>query len=109
MKKTITLFLMIMLPLACPALADGLPSHYPDEGFSRTGRVDAVYTIEGRVVINDLPYQVSKSAIVHSLTAERVSIARIRKGVHVAFRLNGNRVIDEFWLLPANYSPTGRR
>lgn len=109
MKKAITLFLMIVFPLACPALADGLPSHYSDEGFSRTGRVDAVYTIEGRVVINDLPYQVSKSAIVHSLTAEHVSIARIRKGVHVAFRMNGNREIDEFWLLPANYRPTGRR
>lgn len=109
MKKTITLLLVILFPLACPALADGLPDHYPDEGFNRTGLVDAVYTIEGRVVINDLPYRVSKSAIVHSLTAERVSIARIRKGVHVAFRMNGNRVIEEFWLLPSNYSLTKRR
>jgi len=109
MNKTIALLLLTVIPLACPALADGLPSYYPDEGFSRTGLVDAVYTAKSRVVINDIPYQVSKSAIVHSLTAERVSIARIRPGVRVAFRTGKDRSIQEFWLLPANYDRTLRR
>ncbi|NOX68802.1 MAG: hypothetical protein GXP15_06425 [Gammaproteobacteria bacterium] len=109
MKKTIALLLLAIIPLACPALADKLPSYYPDEGFSRTGLVDAVYTVKSRIVIDDIPYQVSKSAIVHSLTSERVSIARIRPGVRVAFKTGSDRSIQEFWLLPANYDRATRR
>ncbi len=109
MKKTLTLLLLIAFPLTFPTFASDFPSYYPDEGFDRTGRVDAVYPTEGRVVINDIPYQMSKLAIVHSVYEKRVSLARIRPGVRVAFRMGDGRVIEEFWLLPANYDRSRQR
>lgn len=105
MKKNLTLLLLIVFSVAFPAFAVDLPSYYPDEGFSRTGRVDAVYPNESRVVIDDISYQISKRAVVHSLVSKSVSLLRIRPGVHVAFRIGSGRAIEEFWLLPNNYKP----
>lgn len=109
MNKNLSLLLLIVFCVAFPAFASDLPSHYPDEGFSRTGRVNAVYPKESRVVIDDVPYQVSKDVVVHSLSAQSVSVLRIRQGVHVAFRTGSGRAIEEFWLLPNNYKPVRRR
>ncbi len=109
MKKTLTLLLLTVFTFAYPAFSDGLPSHYPEEGFNRTGTVDAVSFAENTVIINDIPYRISKSAIVHSLTIKTVSLARVRPGVLVAFRMGDGQEIEEFWLLPANYSRAGRR
>ena len=105
MKKILSLLLLIAISVAFPAFAVDLPSYYPDEGFSRTGRVDAVYPNESRVVIDDISYQISKRAVVHSLVSKSVSLLRIRPGVHVAFRIGSGRAIEEFWLLPNNYKP----
>jgi len=105
MKKTFALSLMIIFSLTGAAFADGLPSYYPDQGFSRTGRVDALYKKERRVVIDDIPYPISNTVVVHSLSARNDSLARIRGGVRVAFRVGNGREIEEFWLLPGNYNP----
>ncbi len=109
MKKTLALLLFTAFAFAYPALADGLPSHYPPEGFNRTGTVDAVSFADNTVIINDIPHRISKSAIVHSLTIKNVSLARVRPGILVAFRMGDNQEIEEFWLLPANYNRSGRR
>jgi opacity protein-like surface antigen len=103
MNKTLLLVAVIACALASTAIAATLPSYYPAEGFQRTGIVDAVYADEGRIVIGDISYQMSESAVVHSLSSFSDSMSRVRRGAHVAFRLGSDRVIKEFWLLPSNY------
>ena len=109
MKKTLFLILVIAYALTSTAIAATLPSYYPAEGFQRTGRVDAVHIEERRIIIGDISYQVSKSVIVHSLTSYRSSMARVRQGAHVAFRMGKGRVIEEFWLLPKDYDASKQR
>lgn len=103
MKKTLFLVLMIAYAISSIAIAARLPSHYPTQGFENTGVVDVVYAEENRIVINDISYQISSSVAVHSLSSNKASLTRVRKGAHVAFRLGKNEVIEEFWLLPSNY------
>lgn len=107
MKKTLLTFLA--LALAGTAIAQSLPSYYPTKGFPHTGRIDAVYAGEDRVVIDDKSYVISDSAIVRSLSSDDDSMARIRAGAHVGYKTSGNRVIVEFWLLPKNYDASRRR
>lgn len=110
MRKILVLALAITFAFAGSAFAQNLPSYYPKDGFQRTGQVDAVYAGEFRIVIDDIPYQYSKSVIVHSLTAYRSSLGRIHSGVRVAFRTSsGGRVIEEIWLLPRNFERRGTR
>lgn len=107
-KKTI-LGLLCALLVTTTSIAQNFPSYYPKEGLQRTGRIDAVYMEENRIVIGDIPYQMSESPIVHSLTAYSVSIARLRPGAMVGFKEGQGRILNEFWLLPANYDPRERR
>ena len=109
MKKALFLILVIACAFTTTAIATDFPSYYPAKGFQNTGKIDALYANEGRIVIDDISYTMSKSAIVHSLTQKNVSIARIRKGVHVGFRTRSGQVIEEFWLLPSNYDASKRR
>jgi opacity protein-like surface antigen len=109
MKKTLLLIAVIACALASTAIAATLPSYYPAEGFQRTGIVDAVYIKEGRIVIGDISYSISESTVVHSLSSYSDSFSRIRQGARVAFKLNSNRVIAEFWLLPRNYDASKPR
>lgn len=101
MKKTLLLILTVASIMAGSAFAANLPGYYPAKGFPNTGRVDAVYTQEGRVVINDVSYQISDSVVVRSLTSKNDSLLRIRKGKKVGFRTNRESAIVEFWLLPS--------
>ena len=103
MNKSYFSILVVTFVLTSTAFAQKLPSYYPAEGFQHTGRVDAVYIQEERVVIDDISYQVSNSVVVHSLSSFSVSRARVRQGVLVAFKMGGGRVIEEFWLLPGSY------
>jgi len=109
MSKKIILGLVIGLVAMTTAIAQNFPSYYPEEGFQRTGTVNAVYYDESRIVIDDVPYHMSDAPVVHSLTAYSVSIARLRPGVKVGFKAGNRRLINEFWLLPINYDPRQRR
>lgn len=108
MKKIISLALVIAFAFTGTAIAAKLPSYYPTERFQHTGIVDAVYAEEGRIVIDDTSYPMSSSAVVHSLSSNKDSFSRIRKGANVAFKMRGN-AISEFWLLPMNYKEKRRR
>ena len=109
MNKTLLLILTIGIAMAGSAFAANLPGYYPAKGFPNTGRVDAVYAEEGRVVIGDISYQISDSVVVRSFSSKNDSFARIRQGALVGFRTNGRQVIEEFWLLPGNYKPRESR
>lgn len=109
MRKIRLLILMVTFAMAGTAVAASLPGYYPAKGFPNTGRVDAVYAEEGRVVIGDVSYRISDAVVVRSLSSKNDSFARIRQGVLVGFRTNGRQVIEEFWLLPGNYKPRESR
>lgn len=109
MSNKLILVLVVGLVVMTTAIGQTFPSYYPEEGFQRTGTVNAVYYDESRIVIDDVPYHMSDAPVVHSLTAYSVSIARLRPGVKVAFKTGNSRLINEFWLLPMNYDPRQRR
>ena len=109
MKKTLLLILTMAAAMAGSAFAANFPAYYPAKGFPNTGRVDAVYAEEGRVVIGDISYQISESVVVRSPTRRKDSLARIRKGVRVGFRTKGESTIVEFWLLPRTDESRRRR
>jgi hypothetical protein len=110
MKKTFFLILAIACVAIGTAGAADFPKYYPEKGFQNTGRVDAVYAEENRVVIGDISYQMSTAVVVHSMSSYSDSLARVRAGAHVGFRLgSGGRLIEEFWLLPRNYKAPRRR
>lgn len=94
----------LLLFLGSAALAQSLPDYYPKEGFSRSEFVDAVYLEESRIVIGDRQFKMNPRPIVRSLSSRYDSLARIRPGVRVAFRLDENREIVEIWLLPKDYA-----
>ncbi len=95
--------------LAGTAAAQALPKYYPEEGFQRTGHIDAVHLKENRIVVDDISYYLSDSIVVRSLSSPKATIQRLRKGAHVAFTAAPNQTIKEIWLLPDNYKPRGRR
>ena len=107
--KKLILGLAISLLIAATSAAQNFPSYYPKEGFQRTGTVDGIYADENRVVIDDIPYQISDDLVVHALNAYSVSPARLRPGIKVGFKQGQSRVITEFWLLPINYDARRRR
>ena len=109
MKKTLILVLTAAFVMAGTAVAANLPDYYPADGFRNTGRVDAVYAEEGRIVIGDVSYQISDTVRVRSLSSKNDSLARVREGVRVGFRTSNGKVIEEFWLLPSNYKSRTRR
>lgn len=103
MKQIRRLILLIAFAMTGSAVAANLPGYYPANGFPNTGRVDAVYAKEGRVVIGDISYVVSESVVIRSLTSKNDSFARVKQGVLVGFRTGKGRAIEEFWILPGNY------
>ena len=110
MNKTFFLVLAIAFVLTSTAIAADFPKYYPAEGFQKTGLVDAVYAQENRIIIGDISYQMSSSVVVHSMSSYSDSLARVRPGAHVGFRLGSSgRLIEEFWLLPSNYRAPRRR
>ena len=109
MKKTFCLILAIACVAIGTAGAADFPKYYPEKGFQNTGRIDAVYAEENRIVIGDISYKMSTSVIVHSMSSYSDSFARVRPGANVGFRLGKGRLIEEFWLLPGNYDRSKRR
>jgi hypothetical protein len=109
MKKLFFPVLAVAVVFMSTAIAQGFPSYYPAKGFQNTGRVDAVYAEESRIVIDDISYQLSTSVVVRSLSSRSDSLLRVRAGAHVGFRLGAGQLIEEFWLLPGNYDSSRRR
>ena len=109
MRKTSIFALILGCSLAFSAIARDYPDYYPKQGVGRAGEIDAVHFGENRVVIDDIPYQMSTDVVVHSLTAYSVSKFRLRPGVKVAFQVGSSRTITKFWLLPHDYDATRQR
>ncbi len=109
MKKIFFPVLAIAVVFMSTAIAAGFPSYYPAKGFQNTGRVDAVYSEESRIVIDDVSYQMSTSVVVRSLSSKNDSLVRVRQGAHVGFKVGKSQLIEEFWLLPSNYDKRRRQ
>lgn len=109
MTRTKLFAFILGCALATTALARDLPDYYPKNGFGRAGQIDAVHLDEDRVVIDDIPYQISATVVVHSLSSYSVPKTRLRPGIKVAFKVGGGRAITELWLLPQGYDVTRRR
>ena len=103
-RGTIVNRLSILLLFFCgAAFAQSLPNYYPKGPLVQTAVVDAVYLDEGRITIGDITYKMNPRPIVRSPSSSYDSIARIRPGVRVAFRVDVNDEIVEFWIYPKNY------
>lgn len=109
MKKTLLLVIVLVCGFASTAMAQKFPDYYPARGFQEVGVIDAVNLGTGRIIIGDIEYQVSSQAVVRSLSSKADSMARLRVGALVGFRLRGGDLITEFWLLPKNYNSDRRR
>lgn len=94
---------LLLLLLGGTAFAQSLPNYYPKGALVQTAIIDAVYLDEGRITIGDITYKMNPRPIVRSLTSSYDSIARIRPGVRVAFRVDVNDEIVEFWIYPKNF------
>ena len=106
----ITVVLLLVLLLGQPGFAQQFPSYYPQGGFQRVGMLDDVQIKRGVIVVNDIPYTVANSTVVHSTSSFSVPMSNLRVGSQIGYKLSGSgRVITEIWLLPRNYkSPQNR-
>lgn len=103
MKKTILLIIVMACGfMSSHALAQKFPSYYPENGFNISGFIDGLNLGTGEIIINDSSYRISPRAVIRSLSSREDSMARLRVGANVGFKVTGG-VITEFWLLPANY------
>ncbi len=93
----------VLLLLAGSAFAQSLPSYYPSEGFRRTAVIDLVNLEERTIVIGDSSFKLADTVLVRSMSSQSDSIARLRPGTRVGFRLNSLNQISEVFLLPSNY------
>lgn len=109
MTKRLFCALFVSLALSSVAVAQGFPSYYPKDGFQRTGQIDAYYPEEGRIVINDMPFQLADSVIVHSMSSYSDSKARLKQGQKIGYRIAGGQLISAIWLLPSGYDDRRRR
>ena len=100
MKKLTFVLLMLV---AGSAIAQSLPSYYPSEGFRRTAVIDLVNLEERTIVIGDSTFRLADTVVVRSMSSRSDSIARLRPGTRVGFRMNSLNQISEVFLLPANY------
>lgn len=108
MKTLLGFVTAIFLLLGQPVLA-AFPDWYPKEGFPHEGKIDHVSMKNKTVVIRDYEYHFLDSTVVHSLSEESDSLARLRQGANVGFTFDkdaqGRKLIREIWLLPENYTP----
>ena len=111
MMKKFTYLLVVAVMLASSLAYADFPNYYPKDGFQRTGILDAVQLDRQILVINDIPYNLANSFIVHSPSNYSVPATRLRGGTQIGYKLAaGGRLITEIWLLPNDYkSPRERR
>ncbi len=94
---------VLLLLLGGTAFAQSLPNYYPKGALVQTAVIDVVYLDENRITIGDINYKMNPRPIVRSLSSSYDSMSKIRPGVRVAFRLDANDEIVEFWIYPKNY------
>jgi hypothetical protein len=62
------------------------------------------------VVVNDIPYTLANSAVVHSLSSYSVPMSELSAGLQIGYKMSSSgRLITEIWLLPRNYKSPRRR
>ena len=103
------IFAVALVAILCVSLTLASDAYAEGSDFQRTGRVDDVQLEEGRITINDMPFRLSESLVVHSMQASNVSKRRIRAGIKVGYKSAGGDVITEIWLLPETYDLRRRR
>ncbi len=96
---------ILLLLLGGTASAQSLPNYYPKGPLVQTAIIDAVYLDDNRITIGDITYPMNPRPIVRSPSSSYDSMNKIRKGVRVAFRLDNNGEIVEFWIYPKNFRP----
>jgi hypothetical protein len=102
---------MVAIMLLGAAAADAaFPDYYPQSGFQRVGTLDDVQLDRQMIVINDIPYSLANSFIVHSTTKYSVPATRLERGVRIGYKTAASgRLITEIWLLPKDYENPQRR
>jgi len=105
-SRVLRTFILLAIIVTGPSLAQRLPGYYPDS-FQRIGTVDDISS--DRIVINDVPYALSNSVVVHALFAEEILISILRRGTTVGYLVGENRQVVEIWQLPNNYKPPRNR
>ena len=109
MKKIVYLIAAASLLASSIAMAQ-FPDYYPREGFQRVGTLDDLQLRRQIIVINDIPYSLSNSVIVHSPRSYSVPTSQLRIGGQVGYKMaTGGRLIMEIWLLPDDYKSPRRR
>lgn len=107
MLQRIIAVVLFSVALATPAVAD--EGRGNRAGYQRTGTVDDIRFEENLIVIDDIPYRLSETLAVHSLTAKGISRLRVRAGIKVGYRLAGSDTISTLWILPDTYDLRRRR
>ena len=103
MKKLTTMLAVAAVMSSSLAFA-ALPSYYPKEGFQRVGVLDDVQLKRQMIVVNDIPYSLADSVIVHSPNSFSVPFSQLRIGAKLGYKMAaGGRLITEIWLLPSDY------
>ncbi len=103
--KTILPRIMILLCLAAlslPAQSRELPSYYPDQIY-RWFTIDSISIKELKIILNDMPMNLSPNTRVHSLNTEFSSLQALKPGMKVFFSATGGNTINEIWILPDSY------
>ncbi|HFD92133.1 MAG TPA: hypothetical protein ENJ22_02455 [Gammaproteobacteria bacterium] len=99
-KITILLCLAV---LSLQAQSRELPSYYPDQVY-RWFTIDKISLNELKIILNDLPMNLSPNTKVHSLNTEFSSLQALKPGMKVFFSATGGNTINEIWILPDSYS-----
>jgi hypothetical protein len=111
MKTIATLLALAALMASSLVAAADFPNYYPKDGFQRVGILDAVQMDRQQIVINDMPFSLADSVVIHSPSSYSVPASQLRIGSQIGYKMAaGGRLITEIWLLPSDYkSPRQRR
>lgn len=109
MLKRLLSVLLLAAVFANVAYASDRAKEARGADYERTGRIDAVYLEENRIVIDDVPYGLADYLRIHASGTKVVPRSRLRSGITVGFKAGRGRLISEIWLLPGNTERRGRR
>jgi len=108
-KNFVYVMVATMLIGAATAYA-AFPDYYPESGFQRVGTLDDVQLDRQVIIINDVPFSLANSFIVHSPSKYSVPATELERGQRIGYKMAaGGRLITEIWLLPKNYENPQRR
>ena len=97
--------ILLALLLGGTAIAQNLPDYYPKKGLIQTGVINEIIADAGRIIIGDISYRMNPRPIVRTPRSAYDSMSKIRPGTRVAFRIDANGEISEFWIYPKNTAP----